>query len=479
MASSEPTALERLVNGILPENPIYRQLLGMCPVLAVTSGMQPAMTMAAATAAVLISANIMVSLIRGLLQPHLRILVFTLTIATFVTIADRFLAAYHVSDEQATGTLCPADHRQLPDYLAVRNLRLQAGGAGGVCRRGRHVAWFRIGAGQYRYSPRTIGVRHLVWPPGPRRELVAALGHHGVASRRVFVARPAVGDGTVVYANAEPHGIDQEPIVERLNRVMSSMEVVVGIIQIVISAALINNFVLHYFVGICPFLGVSRRVDMAFGMGCAVTFVISLAAFLSWTFTYYILRPGAPLPAWVWNAVGGDASVTVDLSVLSYIMYIFVIASSVQFVEMYVRKCFPALYKSFGVFLPLITTNCAILFACLEIMKHLQDPTELWGLHEALALAIGGGIGFTIAISLMAGLREELDLCDVPKPFKGAWHHADCRRHHGDGFHGIHRHGQGGACRAEQSVPLRCRFRNRSRLFAILILLIVSYSFLP
>ena len=83
------------------------------------------------------------------------------------------------------------------------------------------------------------------------------------------------------------------------------------------------------------------------------------------------------------------------------------------------RKFFPPLYKSFGVFLPLITTNCAILFACLEIMKHLQDPTRLWGLHEALALAIGGGVGFTIAIVLMAGLREELELCDVPKPLKG------------------------------------------------------------
>jgi electron transport complex protein RnfA len=200
---------------------------------------------------------------------------------------------------------------------------------------------------------------------------------------------------------------------------MSSIELAVGIIQIVISAALINNFVLHYFVGICPFLGVSRRVDMAFGMGCAVTFVISLAAFLSWTFTYYILRPGAPLPAWVWNVVGGDANVSLDLTVLSYIMYIFVIAASVQFVEMYVRKYFTLLYKSFGVFLPLITTNCAILFACLEIMKHLQDPTDLWGLHEALALAMGGGVGFTIAITLMAGLREELDLCDVPKPFQG------------------------------------------------------------
>jgi electron transport complex protein RnfA len=198
------------------------------------------------------------------------------------------------------------------------------------------------------------------------------------------------------------------------------MDTVTSLVLIFIGAALINNFVLHYFVGICPFLGVSRRVDTAFGMGCAVTFVISIAALLSWIFTFFILRPGAPVPAWVWQAAGGDPATHVDLSVLSYIMYIFVIASSVQFVEMYVRKFFPPLYKSFGVYLPLITTNCAILFACLEIMKHLQDPTKLWGLGEALALAVGGGIGFTIAITLMAGLREELDLCDVPEPLRGA-----------------------------------------------------------
>jgi len=196
------------------------------------------------------------------------------------------------------------------------------------------------------------------------------------------------------------------------------METLSSLFLIFISAALINNFVLHYFVGICPFLGVSRKTDMAFGMGCAVTFVMAIASTLSWLFTYFILRPGAALPAWVWDLVGGTGSAP-DLSVLSYIVYIFVIASSVQFVEMYVRKFFPPLYKSFGIFLPLITTNCAILFACLEIMKYLQNPAQLWGLHQALALAIGGGLGFTIAIVLMAGLREELELCDVPRPFRG------------------------------------------------------------
>ncbi|MHC4178278.1 MAG: electron transport complex protein RnfA [Planctomycetota bacterium] len=197
------------------------------------------------------------------------------------------------------------------------------------------------------------------------------------------------------------------------------METLVVLIQIAVATALINNFVLHYFVGICPFLGVSRRVDTAFGMGCAVTFVISIAALLSWTFTYFILQPGAPLPRLVWEWAGGRGKAP-DLSVLSYIVYIFVIASSVQFVEMYVRKFFPPLYKSFGVFLPLITTNCAILFACLEIMKRLQDPSTPGGLHHALTLAVGGGVGFTIAISLMAGIREELDTCDVPKPLRGA-----------------------------------------------------------
>jgi electron transport complex protein RnfE len=107
MTPAGPTAAERFVNGILPENPVYRQLLGMCPTLAVTGALQPALTMAAATAFVLISANVITSLIRGLLQPHLRILVFTLTIATFVTIADRFLAAYLYEMSRQLGPYVP------------------------------------------------------------------------------------------------------------------------------------------------------------------------------------------------------------------------------------------------------------------------------------------------------------------------------------------------------------------------------------
>ena len=129
------------------------------------------------------------------------------------------------------------------------------------------------------------------------------------------------------------------------------MNYIVDIFLIAVGAALINNFVLYYFVGICPFIGVSRRVDMALGMGSAVTFVITIAAFLSWTATTFVLMPGAPVSSWVAGFfMPAEKAAGIDLTILNYIVYIFAISSSVQLVEMYVRKFYPSLYKSFGVF---------------------------------------------------------------------------------------------------------------------------------
>ena len=202
------------------------------------------------------------------------------------------------------------------------------------------------------------------------------------------------------------------------------MEYLFNILMIALTAALINNFVLINFVGICPFIGVSKNVGMAFGMGCAVTFVITIASLLCWTITSLVLMPGAPLASFIAGLFVPEAqAATIDLTILCYIVYIFAIAASVQFVEMYVKKFYPPLYKSFGVFLPLITTNCAILFGCIQIMSHIvgvDNPENVWDLGTALTYAIFGGVGFTIAISIMAGIREELELCDVPKPFRGA-----------------------------------------------------------
>ena len=163
-----------------------------------------------------------------------------------------------------------------------------------------------------------------------------------------------------------------------------------------ISVVLINNLVFTKFLGICPYLGVSGRIDMAFGMGMAVTFVVTLSGTLTWLIDHLILM-GTPL------------------EVTRYVCFILVIAGAVQLVEMYVRKFFPSLYESFGIFLPLITTNCAILGLCLFLNLEMVD-----NILEAVIRSFGAGIGFTMAICIMAGIRENLDLSDVPGCLKGA-----------------------------------------------------------
>ena len=163
-----------------------------------------------------------------------------------------------------------------------------------------------------------------------------------------------------------------------------------------VSIVIVNNLVFTKFLGICPYLGVSGRIDMAFGMGMAVTFVVTLAGTLTWLINNLVLIP-------------------YGLEVTKYICFILVIAGAVQLVEMYLRKVFPSLYESFGIFLPLITTNCAILGLCLFI--------DLWQIDKfttALVLSFGAGIGFTLAICIMAGIRENLKLSDVPESLKGA-----------------------------------------------------------
>ena len=163
-----------------------------------------------------------------------------------------------------------------------------------------------------------------------------------------------------------------------------------------ISVVLVNNLVLTKFLGICPYLGVSGRIDMAFGMGLAVTFVVTLSGTLTWLIDHLLLI-GTPL------------------EVTRYVCFILVIAGAVQLVEMYVRKFFPSLYDSFGIFLPLITTNCAILGLCLFI-----NLWEVDSLLDAVVRSFGAGIGFTMAICIMAGIRENLNLADVPGCLKGA-----------------------------------------------------------
>lgn len=167
-----------------------------------------------------------------------------------------------------------------------------------------------------------------------------------------------------------------------------------SIFTILFTAALVNNFVLSQFLGICPFLGVSKKVKTAVGMGGAVIFVITVSSFITSLLYNYLLKPN-------------------DLTYLNTIVFILVIAALVQFVEMFMKKAMPPLYQSLGVYLPLITTNCAVLgVAPLSVQND-------YGVLASTVNGIGAAVGFFIAICLMAGIREKLENSNIPEAFKG------------------------------------------------------------
>ena len=167
-----------------------------------------------------------------------------------------------------------------------------------------------------------------------------------------------------------------------------------SILIIVASAAIVNNFVFKQVLGICPFLGISDKVETSLGMGAAVTFVMAMASAVTWALQEYVLNP-------------------FGLQYLQTIMFILVIATLVQLVEMFIKKSSPTLYQALGVFLPLITTNCAVLGVALLNIK------SEYTLIESVFNGVGAAIGFTLAIVLLAGIRERLDESDVSPVFKG------------------------------------------------------------
>ncbi|KRT54064.1 electron transport complex protein RnfA [endosymbiont of Ridgeia piscesae] len=164
------------------------------------------------------------------------------------------------------------------------------------------------------------------------------------------------------------------------------------LIWIFVGAMLVNNFVLAYFLGLCPFLGVSGRLETSFRLGLATTFVLLITAICSWFLNTYVL---------------------IYAPYLRLISFIVVIASTVQFIEMAIKKLSPALFKALGIFLPLITTNCAILGLAIFATNR------GYGFLEGVTFALGAGAGFTLAMVLMAGMREETEIVDVPVLIRG------------------------------------------------------------
>ena len=174
-------------------------------------------------------------------------------------------------------------------------------------------------------------------------------------------------------------------------------------LNIFLAAVFVSNFVLALFLGLCPFIGVSKKLDSAFGMGLAVIFVMTMASFVTYALYVLVLIP------------------TGTAEFLNIVVFIVVIASLVQFVEMVLQKSVPALYRALGIYLPLITTNCAVLGVTqLNVSKF---PSDIHGFAQGLLKStlygFASGVGFTLALLLMSGIREMLDEADVPKPFKG------------------------------------------------------------
>ena len=173
------------------------------------------------------------------------------------------------------------------------------------------------------------------------------------------------------------------------------MDAVKSLLLIIVGSALVNNIILSQFQGLCPFLGVSKKTDTAVGMGVAVIFVITLSSFVTSLIYKFILVP-------------------LDITYLQTIAFILVIAALVQFVEMFLKKSIPSLYQALGVFLPLITTNCAVLGAALT---NVQSE---YGILESVFNGIGTAVGFTIAIVLLSSIRESIEDNDIPFTFKGS-----------------------------------------------------------
>lgn len=172
------------------------------------------------------------------------------------------------------------------------------------------------------------------------------------------------------------------------------METIRDLLIILISSSLVSNVVLSQFLGLCPFLGVSKKINTAAGMGTAVIFVITLASAVAGLIYKFILTP-------------------LDLKYLQTIVFILVIAALVQFVEMFLKKFMPSLYQALGVYLPLITTNCAVLGVALtNVQKN-------YGIFTGIVNGFATAVGFTISIVILAGIREKMEYNDIPESFKG------------------------------------------------------------
>ena len=369
----KPNPMERLINGIVKENPTFVLMLGMCPTLAVTTSAINGAGMGLSTTAVLMFSNMIISALRNVIPDRVRIPGYIVVIASLVTIVQFLLQGYVPAVNDALGLYIP---------LIVVNCIILGRAESFAAKNGPINSFFDgLGMG--------LGFTVALTILGAFRELLGAGQIFGMQ------VMPSAYEPITIFILAPGAFFVLACLVAIQNKVKSKKPKKAGeVLLIAIGSALVNNVVLSQFLGLCPFLGVSKKVETAAGMGAAVLFVITIASAVTNLIYTFLLVP-------------------TDLTYLNTIVFILVIAALVQFVEMVLKKSMPALYESLGVFLPLITTNCAVLGTALT---NVQND---YSFIASVVNGIGISLGFLIAIVILAGIREKMEYNNIPESFKG------------------------------------------------------------
>ena len=370
---------EALFNPLSKDNPVLVQILGICSTLAVTASMEPAIVMGISVIAVMALSNVIISFIRKSIPTTIRIIVQLVVVAALVIIVQQFLIAF--------------------DYDVSKQLSVFIGLIITNC-----ILMGRLEA---------FALNNRPWP-----SFLDGIGNGlGYTIILVIVAavRELFGSGTLMGFQVIPqwcydHGYENNGLMILPPMALITVACIIWVhreLNLFVKSIFIDNMIFSYVLGMCSFLAVSKNVKTAFGLGLAVTFMLVVTMPINFLLDKYVLQPGAL--AWL-----SPALASVDLSFLGLIMFIAVIASATQLVEMAVEKFSPALYASLGIFLPLIAVNCAILGGAL-FMQQKDFPGAL----TATVYGAGSGIGWLLAIVGLAAIREKLAYSNVPRPLRG------------------------------------------------------------
>ena len=381
---------KQLREGLLTNNPVVGQLLGMCSTMAITTTLFNGLGMGLSVTLILICSNVVISMLRKVIPDKIRIAAYIVVIAGFVTIIDLLLQAYLPALSESLGVFIPLIVVNCiilgrAEAFASKNGVLASAVDGLTQGIGYTVALVcmcvireLLGSGTFGKGVLSADGVRILPSQYPAMLMILPVGgfHAGLPHRLHAVVQPPSGR----EGRQEGGG--------------SKMSVFISLFTIALNAILAENFILVKFMGICPFMGVSKKQDTALGMGIAVTFVMGIASAATWAVNEFLLVP-------------------LNLVYMQTVVFILVIAALVQLVEMFLQKAVPALYQALGIYLPLITTNCAVLGVAL---LNIQDG---YNFVESLVYGITGGIGFTVAILLFSSVRERLEDCDCPKAFRG------------------------------------------------------------